>query len=175
MNLLTDTTDDLPEGGWELLELTRKTENTPQGRNVAVDLGSGATITFRRVRKAGFTAGMTTANPFRFNPSALARIHPLWEDSDLDGPAKTSGANAPQELFSISSSADWRSGGGNRTLAEACVPANDLRNAGLFQLRFNSNRGYFWKDITTRVTDTQVCGRVTKKFMGALAVMKRGQ
>ncbi|MBA3441248.1 MAG: hypothetical protein H0T92_15395 [Pyrinomonadaceae bacterium] len=118
---------------------------------------------------------MTTANPFRSDASALARIHPLWEDSDLDGPAKPLGANAPRELFLISSSADWRSGGGNRTLAEACVPANDLRNAGLFQLGFNSKRGYFWKDVTTRVSDTQVCGGVTKKFLGTLAVMERGK
>ncbi|MCA1601953.1 MAG: hypothetical protein LC776_10050 [Acidobacteria bacterium] len=175
MNLLTDTTDDLPEGGWELLELSRRTENTPQGSNVEVDLGNNATITFRRVRRAGFTAGVITPTPFRSAASSLARIHPLWENFELDNPVTPFGGGAPQGLFLISSSADWRSGGGNRMLAEVCVPADNGSNAGLFQLQFDSKRGYSWKDVTTRVSDAKVCGGLNKKFLGVLAVMERGQ
>lgn len=175
MNLLTDLTDDLPEGGWELLELSRKTENTPQGSNVKVDLENGATITFRRIRRAGFTAGVTTANPFRSNSSSGSQVHPLWEGSDLGGPATPYSATIPEELFLISSSADWRSGSGKRTLAEACVPANDLSNAGLFQLQYRSEQGYFWRDVTTRVSNTKVCGGLNEQSLGALAVMKRGR
>ena len=144
MNLLTDTTDDIPEGGWELIELARKTKNTPQGRNVEVELVNDATITFRHVKKAGFTAATTVPNPFRSGAPAQAGTHPLWEGFDLNGPAMARGATAPQELLLISSSADWLSGDGRP--AEACVPTDDPVTANLFQLQFNSERGYYWKD-----------------------------
>lgn len=173
MNLLTDTTDDIPEGGWELIELARKTGNTPQGRNVEVKLVNDATITFRRVRKTGFTAATTVPNPFRSGAPAEAGTHPLWEGFDPNGPGTARGATAPQELLLISSSADWLSG--DRRPAEACVPTDDPVTANLFQLQFNSERGYYWKDVTTRVSGTKVCGGVNKNFLGVLAVMKRGK
>jgi len=55
------------------------------------------------------------------------------------------------------------------------TPASCKDTTNLFQLQFNSERGYYWKDVTTRVSDTKVCGGINRKFLGMLAVMKRGE
>jgi hypothetical protein len=63
MNLLTDTTDDLPEGGWEVLRLVDRPVNTPTGSDVAVTLPDGSTVTLCGVEEEGYTVGTWVPTP----------------------------------------------------------------------------------------------------------------
>jgi hypothetical protein len=155
MNLLTNLTDDLPEGGWELLKLTPRPPNTPVGGNVFVDLGQGISVNFCSVSRAGVTAGIGVPN--------LLSIDPL--------PIPT-GYIRPSNIYTIGSTAEWRAGQCQPDLAKVCVsPPGSLSH--LFQLQFDRQTGgYQWVDITTTKNRTQLCGSIRQNFIGILAVME---
>lgn len=157
MNLLTDTTDGLPEGGWELIELKSKPVNTPVGNNVQVNLDGGISVNFCSVSQAGYTAGFEVPNNLNLG---IIPSFPLSQ---------------PASFFGIGSTALWRGqpcAGGR--LALVCVPAG-AAGAGSFltQLQFNAQTGSFqWVDITTSNSDGQLCGAIDQNFIGSLAVMQ---
>jgi hypothetical protein len=155
MNLMTNPLDSLPEGGWELIELTKRPPNTPVGNNVRVSLENGITVTYCQVTQSGVTAGTSLANPFETDP-----IPPP------DGYVK------PSVYFTIGSSANWRQQTCGTKQASVCVP-DSASYEHLFQLQFNRSTGRFeWVDITERQTNNSVCGSINSNFIGILAVMR---
>ncbi len=154
MNLLADTTDSLPEGGWELIKLTAKQPNTSPGDNVPVWLDNGTTVTFCHVETSGFTAGTTIPNL-------------IPDDGLIPYPA---GFVRPDNFYLISSSAAWRQGCSRASLAQVCVPSTNSKSH-LFQLQYDPAAGFMWKDITSTNDGSLVCGTIDASFIGALSAM----
>ena len=157
MNLLTNTTDALPEGGWELIELKSKALNTPVGNNVQVNLDGGVSVNFCSVTQAGYTAAVETPNNLNFG---LIPSYPGTQSTNV---------------FGVGSTALWRNqpcAGGR--LALVCVPAQaEPGQSFLTQLQFNAQTGSFqWVNITTTNSGGRLCGAVDQNFVGALAVMQ---
>jgi len=155
MNLMTNPSDSLPEGGWELIELTKRPPNTPVGNDVGVSLQNGITVTYCQVTQSGVTAATSIANPFETDP-----IPP------------PDGYRKPSVYFTIGSSASWRQQICGTKQASVCVPVS-ASFEHLFQLQFNRSTGRFeWVDITERQTQISVCGSINSGFIGVLALMR---
>jgi hypothetical protein len=147
MNLLTDTTDDVPEGGWEVLRLVDLPENTPAGSNVVVTLGDGTTVTLCGVDEPGHTVGT-------FVPAPCCG---LW----MPVPPQY---QAPQQMLLIGSSARLSEEGGCSSTGPVtvCMPVT----GGLVRLYqpvlsgTPPNLTFTWEDITGAIEGGRVCGQL---------------
>jgi len=153
MNLATDPTDEKPEGGWELIRLRVNPPNTPVGSNVDVTLPNGVTVNYCNVTREGYTV----SDDF---PNVL----------EIPGFVPPEGYAFPNSFYLIGSSAEWRVGCSSGQLASVCIPYA-IGQAKLFQLEYDPENLYRWRDITTSCGPTHICGSVTNLFMGLLAVM----
>jgi len=179
MNLLTDGSKPCPPtggpaclGGWELLQLTPKPQNTPFGQNVTVNLDGGVSATFCNVMNGGNTFSQTVSNPY--NPDIP--VNPLLQPFEYKGPDNPPGTQTPPgQYILLHTTAKWRQGCSSSTLATVTVP----RPAGLvvprlFQLQWVGNN-FAWVDITASVnwTGGTITGNISKDFLGSVAVMDR--
>ncbi len=149
MNLLTDTTDNVPEGGWELIKLDDVAPNTPTGTQVTVTLDDGSRVTLCDVADPGYTVGIWL---------------PLANLPELIPPPQGYAATSNLMLVGTSANASMCAGS---TMATVCVP--DTGNyAGLFQLQMIDDpvNGTYpgWVDITTARQGTMLCGEVNAAY-----------
>ena len=156
MNLLTDTADDKPEGGWELIRLTDRPQNTPVGTDVSVPQSDGSTVTWCEVEKSGYTV--------------LTRI-PLPCCDVLFTPPP--GFTAPTQAYLLGTSAGLGDCAGPSE-ATVCVPANS--GSSLFQtLLLPPAEGEppvpTLVDITTLHVEGFVCGAIRDGSQDALAAL----
>ena len=162
MNLRTNP-DNGALGGWELISLTPKPTNTPSGSNVYVDLGNGNSVRFCGVNAAGMTqATLVPASAGSVYQAALTN----------SGIQNVAGV-LPQAVFLLASSADWRSACSADNLGEVTLSVSGVnRTSRIFQLYWRPGLGEFQiRDITTRVKDGQIAGRLTSEFTGVLFVV----
>jgi hypothetical protein len=145
MNLLTDTTDNVPEGGWELIKLDDVAPNTPTGTEVTVNLGDGSRITLCDVLNPGYTVGIWLP---------LANLPMLIPPPPGYAPTN--------DLMLVGTSANASMCAGS-TMATVCIP--DTGNyAGLSQLQMiddpvnGTSPG--WVDISTTRQGNLLCGEV---------------
>jgi hypothetical protein len=155
MNLMTNPADALPEGGWELIELTTKPPNTPIGKTVTVKLPNGAEVTFCEVEETGYTGSLNVPNSLNLDVIPLSL-----------------GFSKPAEFVLLESSAAWRLGTcTDGSLGTVCMVAANS-NQRMFQLQYHPHRGFFWMDITHHNAAGQVCGDINRQFIGAVALME---
>jgi len=159
MNLLTNTTDNLPEGGWELIGLTARTPNTPAGTNVEVTTTDGIHVTFCSVAVPGYTG--STALP---DVTALLNTLP-WVNI-----LAPTGYAIPNPVFLLGTSAFWRYTCSTENLAQVCVPSTDA-SAHIFQLQYGEPGQTIWTDITSTSSGPgMVCGAITRGFIGVIGL-----
>lgn len=102
MNLRTDpAAGDL--GGWELIALQARPENTPAGSDVTVDLGDGSSVRFCDVDSSGNTRLISVAGIAGLNDFSDRAVPGLPEDL----PSLPSGERV-QDVLLLASTADWR-------------------------------------------------------------------
>jgi len=146
MNLMTDTSDDYPEGGWELIKLDDEEPNTPVGESVTVRLEDGSEITLCDVVFPGYTVGMHL--PLGGFPIPL--------------PPPPEGFRFASDLMMVGTSANSM-GCGPDAMASICMP-NPTYNAGLFQLQIVEDPVAgsipMWVEITASREDGMLCGAI---------------
>ena len=149
MNLLTDLTDNVPEGGWELIKLDDEVPNTPTGTEVTVTLDDGTEVTLCDVLDPGYTVGIWL--PLASLPSMIPPPQGYAPAEDL-------------MLVGTSSNASMCAGG---TMATVCLPRTG-RTRALFQLQMIDDPGNGpypgWVDITTDVQETMICGEMNAAY-----------
>lgn len=161
MNLRTNP-DEGALGGWELLALTPRPTNTPQGAGVHVDLANGNSVRFCGVSAPGST-------------------YATWVPTGTESVYQTALSNSglqnligvqPQGVLLMASSADWRSGCAADNLGEVTLSvAGSNRTSRIYQLYWRPGSGGFQlRDITTSADNGQVRGRLTSEFTGVLLV-----
>jgi len=149
MNLLTDLTDNVPEGGWELIKLDDEVPNTPTGAEVTVTLADGSRVTLCDVNDPGYTVGIWL---------------PLADLPMLIPPPPYYAPTADLMLVGTSANASMCGAG---TMATVCIP--DTGNfAALFQLQMIDDPvdGTYpgWVDITTGLQGGMICGEVNAAY-----------
>jgi hypothetical protein len=146
MNLMTDTSDDSPEGGWELIRLEDEEPNTPVGESVTVRLDDGSRVTLCDVQIPGYTVGMHL--PLGGLPIPL--------------PPPPEGFRFASDLMMVGTSA-LTGGCGGDSMASVCMP-NPTYNAGLFQLQIVDDPVAgtipMWVEITATRDDAMLCGSI---------------
>ncbi len=146
MNLLTDTSDDLPEGGWELIRLEDEAPNTPAMPETTVALDDGTRVTLCDVQAPGYTVGMWL--PL----STLPTLVPV--------PRGMLPATAIM-LVGTSANAGTCADG---TLAQVCLESQS-NGARVHQLQLVEDPDLgpipAWVDITTHAEGDLVCGSIT--------------
>ena len=142
MNLLTDTTDDVPEGGWEVLRLTDKPLNTPAGSNVTVTLDDGTTVTYCGVDEPGYTVGTWVPTP----------CCGLWMPVPLN-------YQPPQQMMLLGSSAQLTENNGCSSIwpLRVCVPNPGPGLTRIYQPVLTGTT-MDWLDITSGFDGDLVCG-----------------
>jgi hypothetical protein len=159
MNLLTDLTDDVPEGGWEVIRLVDKPMNTPTGTNVTVTLDDGSTVTYCGIDQAGYTAGTWVPTPccgywlpVPVNFQAPTRMMILGSSATISDQGN---CNGPYPLH-------------------VCVPDAPGGGGRLYQPLVTSGSSepeFVWQDITTGSANGKVCGDVqegSQRLLNAL-------
>jgi hypothetical protein len=152
MNLLTDTTDNVPEGGWELIRLDDLPPNTPTGEEVTVNLEDGSQITLCDVTFAGYTVGIWLP---------LARLPALIPPP----PGRVPTTN----LMLVGTSAN-AIGCGPDTMARVCVPDRG-GDRGLYQLQMiDTPDGPIpgWVEITTTRQNGLLCGEMNAAYQDVM-------
>jgi hypothetical protein len=144
MNLLTDTTDDVPEGGWEVIRLADLPHNTPAGNPVQVTLPDGSRVTFCGVDEPGYTVGAWVPTP----------CCGLW----MPVPPNY---RAPERMLILGSSAvlTTENGCSGAWPMTVCVPNPGPGLTRLLQPVANG-AGMSWQDITTSSFGDLVCGEL---------------
>jgi hypothetical protein len=144
MNLLTDTADDLPEGGWEVLRLVDLPKNTPAGDNVVVTLPNGSTVTYCGVEESGYTVGTWVPTPCC---GQWVPVPPNYQ--------------APQQMMLLGTSAalNGENGCAGTWPIPVCVPDPGYGLARLYQPVLTGST-MEWVDITTGSTGELVCGEL---------------
>ncbi len=153
MNLLTDTTDDVPEGGWELISLEDKPLNTPAGSESTAVLDDGTRVTLCNVTDPGYTVGVWLPTP------------------GLEFLIETPRWSTPSDQVLLVGTSANGSPCSPETIASVCIPITG-ENDRLYQLQLVNDRDLGeipgWADITTgRVGDT-VCGDISLNYQPLL-------
>ncbi len=153
MNLLTDTTDDVPEGGWELIRLEDEPLNTPVGPESTAVLEDGTRVTLCNVADAGYTVGawLPTAGLEFLIETPQWRAPP--DQVLLVGTSANAGPCSPE------------------TIASVCVPMAGV-NDRLYQLQMIEDPDLGpvpgWADITSGVNGNLVCGDINLSYQPLL-------
>ncbi len=153
MNLLTDPSDQKPQGGWELLKLTKRLPNTPAGSDVQVSLPNGIQVAFCEVVEAGHTLATTFPNIFT-----------------VPVPGQPEGYGPPVSFYLLATTARIAESCPDGSLGSVCIPYS-VGVARLYELQYEGGLGFSWEDITTSATSDTICGTLTDRFMGILAIM----
>jgi hypothetical protein len=143
MNLLTDTTDDLPEGGWEVIRLVDKPTNTPAGNDVLVTLEDGTQVHYCEIDETGYTVGTWVPTP----------CCGFW----LPVPDNY---QTPQQMLLLGTSAALPTEGAcsDPYPLSICLPNPGGSGARLYQPVLAYGSGFSWQDITTGYAPGLVCG-----------------
>lgn len=156
MNLLTDTTDDRPEGGWELIELEDKELNTPVRDEVTVRLEDGTTVTLCDVVLPGYTVGVwlpVTGLEFLIET-------PRWR-------------LPTDRVLLVGTSADTP-GCSPEVMASVCLPLTEDTDR-LYQLQIIDDpvAGPIpgWVDITTEINGNMICGEINSAYQDLLGAL----
>ncbi len=148
MNLLTDTSDDVPEGGWELIRLEDKAPNTPAQPQSTVVLEDGSRVTLCDVEDPGYTVGMWL---------------PLSTLPTLVPPPP--GMLPATRIMLVGTSANAGPCEGD-TLAQVCLESQ-TNGARLHQLQLIDDPDLgptpAWVDITNHTEGDFVCGNITEE------------
>jgi hypothetical protein len=153
MNLLTDPGDDMPEGGWELIQLEDEPPNTETGDEVEVELEDGTEIVLCDVEAPGYTVGVWLP---------VAGLELVIETPFGSDPA--------EEVLLVGSSSNF-SECGDGVMASICVPVPP-GGGDLFQLQLVEDpeigTAPGWVNITTSNDGFTACGDINTGYQGLL-------
>ncbi len=153
MNLLTDTTDDVPEGGWELIRLEDKPLNTIAGPVSNVFLDDGTQVTLCNVTDPGYTVGVWLPTP----GLEFVIETPRW-------------AVPSDRVLLIGTSANAGPCSSD-TIASVCIPITEETDR-LYQLQIVDDPDLGpvpgWVDITTGVNGNRVCGDINFAYQSLM-------